>query len=560
MGTGMVHKFGIGTPGSVAGAHSRAGGPRIRVLAASILAALAVVAVVGTLARPATAAATAPARVAADPPLIPGGNLPGTGKAVSTSMNSLNWAGYGVTGRAGTLTSVQATFVVPALQSCGSQEVSASSFWAGIDGLGTGTVEQDGVDASCDDGVSQYTPWYEIYPQSPVVFTHLAVNPGDTMQAAVTSEGSSAYKLRLVDVTTGASASTTVTLRAATNASAECIAEDPGNTPVPYADYGSASFTGCTVNGSAIGTHSPSPITTVSSDGTPVAVPSALQGNQAFTVTREITTSGSSSAPAPATAPAPAPAPAPSPGPLAGPVVGMASTPSGNGYWLVNAAGGVSPHGGARFYGSMAAAHLNSPIAHIVSTSDGLGYWLVAGDGGVFAFGDAGFFGSMGGLRLNAPVVDVAPTTDDRGYWLAASDGGIFAFGDARFWGSMGGRRLNDPVVGISADAQTGGYRLVASDGGIFAFGAPFFGSTGSLRLAKPIVSMADAAPASGYWFVAADGGVFAFGAPFHGSGGGQPIPAAVVGMAGDAATGGYWLVGAGGAVYSFDAPFYGAD
>jgi hypothetical protein len=421
-----------------------------------------------------------------------------------------------VTGRAGTLTSVQATFVVPALQSCGSQEVSASSFWAGIDGLGTGTVEQDGVDASCDDGVSQYTPWYEIYPQSPVVFTHLAVNPGDTMQAAVTSEGSSAYKLRLVDVTTGASASTTVTLRAATNASAECIAEDPGNTPVPYADYGSASFTGCTVNGSAIGTHSPSPITTVSSDGTPVAVPSALQGNQAFTVTREITTSGSSSAPAPATAPAPAPAP--SPGPLAGPVVGMASTPSGNGYWLVNAAGGVSPHGGARFYGSMAAAHLNSPIAHIVSTSDGLGYWLVAGDGGVFAFGDAGFFGSMGGLRLNAPVVDV------------------------------------------SADAQTGGYRLVASDGGIFAFGAPFFGSTGSLRLAKPIVSMADAAPASGYWFVAADGGVFAFGAPFHGSGGGQPIPAAVVGMAGDAATGGYWLVGAGGAVYSFDAPFYGAD
>ena len=45
----------------------------------------------------------------------------------------------------------------------------------------------------------------------------------------------------------------------------------------------------------------------------------------------------------------------------------------------------------------------------IGSTPSGLGYWLAAADGGVFAFGDAGFLGSMGGTPLNSPVVGLGP-------------------------------------------------------------------------------------------------------------------------------------------------------
>ncbi len=86
-----------------------------------------------------------------------------------------------------------------------------------------------------------------------------------------------------------------------------------------------------------------------------------------------------------------------SPVSLAGPVVGMAATPNGDGYWLADASGAVTVHGAADFFGSMAGQPLNAPIAHIVATPDGGGYWLVAADGGTFAFGDAGFFGSMGG-------------------------------------------------------------------------------------------------------------------------------------------------------------------
>ena len=95
--------------------------------------------------------------------------------------------------------------------------------------------------------------------------------------------------------------------------------------------------------------------------------------------------------------------------------VGMAATPTGGGYWLVNTQGRVSTFGNAVAYGTMAGHQLNAPIAHIVSTPSGQGYWLVAGDGGTFAFGNAGFFGSMGGKPLNAPVVDIAPTANGQG-------------------------------------------------------------------------------------------------------------------------------------------------
>lgn len=35
------------------------------------------------------------------------------------------------------------------------------------------------------------------------------------------------------------------------------------------------------------------------------------------------------------------------------------------------------------------------------------GYWMVASDGGVFSFGDAAFYGSTGAIRLNKPIVGI---------------------------------------------------------------------------------------------------------------------------------------------------------
>lgn len=39
--------------------------------------------------------------------------------------------------------------------------------------------------------------------------------------------------------------------------------------------------------------------------------------------------------------------------------------------------------------------NVNAPIVGIAATPSGAGYWLVAADGGVFAFGDATYFGNV---------------------------------------------------------------------------------------------------------------------------------------------------------------------
>ena len=227
------------------------------------------------------------------------------------------------------------------------------------------------------------------------------------------------------------------------------------------------------------------------------------------------------------------------------PVVGMASTPDGKGYWLVAADGGVFTFGDAAFYGSEGGVTLNSPVVGLAPTPDGKGYWLVAADGGIFTFGDAAFYGSAGALTLNSPVVGLAPTTDGQGYWLVAADGGVFTFGDAAFYGSTGALTLKSPVVGLAPTPGGQGYWLVAADGGVFTFGdAAFYGSTGALTLNSPVVGLAPTPGGQGYWLVAADGGVFTFGdAAFYGSEGGKQLAAPVVGMASTPAGNGYWLV-----------------
>jgi hypothetical protein len=206
------------------------------------------------------------------------------------------------------------------------------------------------------------------------------------------------------------------------------------------------------------------------------------------------------------------------------PVVGMASTPDGNGYWLVGADGGVFNFGSAQFYGSTGAQRLAKPVVGMAATPAGDGYWLVAADGGVFNFGKAHFYGSTGGVRLNQPVVGIVPTPSGNGYWLVAADGGVFRFGDAHFYGSTGAVHLNQPVVGMATSQDGFGYWLVAADGGIFNFGdAHFHGSTGGVHLTKPVVGMTPTPDGGGYWLAAADGGVFNLGnARFYGSASGS--------------------------------------
>ena len=68
----------------------------------------------------------------------------------------------------------------------------------------------------------------------------------------------------------------------------------------------------------------------------------------------------------------------------------------------------------------MGESRSDEPVVGMASTTDGHGYWLVASDGGVFTFGDAPFDGSLAGTHLNGQIVGMSLSGATTGSVLAA--------------------------------------------------------------------------------------------------------------------------------------------
>ncbi len=130
--------------------------------------------------------------------------------------------------------------------------------------------------------------------------------------------------------------------------------------------------------------------------------------------------------------------------PQASQVVGISAFPDDSHYWLITASGqlnvfGFSSGSWPSGWADISATPPNAPfvaVANWGTGSDFGGVWMVGADGGVFTLGGAGFYGSTGATHLDAPVVGIAVAAGQDGYWLVAADGGVFAFGDAPFAGS----------------------------------------------------------------------------------------------------------------------------
>src|SRR5437763_429026 len=84
------------------------------------------------------------------------------------------------------------------------------------------------------------------------------------------------------------------------------------------------------------------------------------------------------------------------------------------GYWFVAADGGVFNFGTAGFFGSAGGSPVGAPVVGMATTPSGEGYWLVSGAGVVLNYGDAAWFGSIG-AHLNAPIVGMAASPADDG-------------------------------------------------------------------------------------------------------------------------------------------------
>lgn len=241
----------------------------------------------GSLIRPA-ADVTSPAGQLIRPlthPIRPGaghGTAPlGALRGSAATAQSTNWSGYAATG---SFTKVSASWTEPTGHCSGGNQY--SSFWVGLDGFNSPTVEQTGSEVDCSGGAARYYSWYEMYPANPVNFSN-TVRPGDHFTGSVTYNGGGSYTLVLSDSTQGWSHTVNATLNGAANSSAEVIAEAPSSVSgvLPLADFGTVNFTNATVNGTAIGNDSPTEIIMVDNAGRDKDTVSPLSGGENFSAT-----------------------------------------------------------------------------------------------------------------------------------------------------------------------------------------------------------------------------------------------------------------------------------
>ena len=226
--------------------------------------------------------------------LRPGGpiHLVGTAAAapqlrggISRQAESTNWSGYAAT--TGTYSSVSASWTEPTgTCSRGSQY---SSFWVGLDGYLSSSVEQTGTDVDCSGRTPRYYAWYEMYPNPSFPYSN-TVRPGDRFNASVTFNGGSSFSLFIQDVTQGWSHTTPGTLANAARSSAEVIVEAPcctaGGGILPLADFGTVNITGSLANGSALGkAGGVTQIVMVDSAGRDKDTVSSLSGGENFSAT-----------------------------------------------------------------------------------------------------------------------------------------------------------------------------------------------------------------------------------------------------------------------------------
>jgi hypothetical protein len=197
------------------------------------------------------------------------------------ALESQNWSGYAAHGK--TYKTISASWVEPTGH-CGSSRT-WSSFWVGLDGFGSNSVEQTGSEVDCAGGKPKYYSWFEMYPALPVNFSS-PVSPGDHFTGSVNFTGSGHFTLVLKDTTKGWSHTIKKTLASAKRASAEVIAEAPSSSSgiLPLTNFGTMQFTDALVNGSAIGSAGGAKIIMVNGSGRAKDSVSALTSSKNFSV------------------------------------------------------------------------------------------------------------------------------------------------------------------------------------------------------------------------------------------------------------------------------------
>lgn len=197
---------------------------------------------------------------------LPHGLKPGVHR-IDSQVGSSNWSGYAATGSNGAFKSVTANWTEPTGK-CSSGDT-YSSFWVGLDGYSSDSVEQTGSEVDCSGRTPEYYSWYEMYPAYPVNFSN-TVKPGDSFTGTVTFSGTNTYTLTLTDHTQGWTKTITKKQSGLARSSAEVITEAPSSSegPLPLTDFGTITYSSSSVNGTSLGSQSPQGIYITGEDTT----------------------------------------------------------------------------------------------------------------------------------------------------------------------------------------------------------------------------------------------------------------------------------------------------
>lgn len=269
----------------------------VRALACALVSAGALAAAGGA------SAATSGRLVRVGPRITPGGRinpLKPLGQRNNDTVTSSNWSGYAVE-NSSPFTDVRGSWVQPAVN-CATGKAQYSSFWGGLDGYASNSVEQLGTDSDCTGrNRPSYYAWYEMYPAGSVGLSTRTypVKPGDTLSSEVSVSGST-FTLSLKS-SEGWTFTTSQTGSGLARSSAELIAEAPEICSftcqlAPLANFGTVNFSN--VEAAAGGSDQPfsaftadsgpHQIIAVANGGQVKAQPSALSaGGNAFSITWE---------------------------------------------------------------------------------------------------------------------------------------------------------------------------------------------------------------------------------------------------------------------------------
>ena len=215
----------------------------------------------------------------------------------TNTETSTNWSGFADQTTSGRkFTDVVGTWTEPSATCSTAGAHPYASFWVGIDGYSSSSVEQLGTDSDCSGKTPVYYAWWEMYPAGSMNLStsQYPVKPGDSLTASVsvangrfTLSLSSSEGWRFRTVKTGGSA--------LKQSSAEWIAEAPaiGNSTAALTHFASFRFSKCeaaTNDGSATAisssNRSPHQLEMVSNRGVRMATSSALSPtSNDFTVT-----------------------------------------------------------------------------------------------------------------------------------------------------------------------------------------------------------------------------------------------------------------------------------